>query len=260
MIAPTQHPATTNRLVSRLPLIVEMTIGAIAGAVLGVEAVTGNRHQLAQSLGSWAVRHGWAKDHAVEAYEAVFRQNIERLIPGLVIYVLFGLYWTIASRNRGKDAQPEAPASTAIHKLLLLLSMLLICLPPPGLTQVLLPAAPVWLALGIILEIGGAALAIAARVALGRNWSREARIAVGHELVRSGPYARIRHPIYTGALMISLGLAIESGLLAASIGLAVVIIAYIRKIGLEERLLQGAFGPAFDDYRRASWALIPYLI
>jgi protein-S-isoprenylcysteine O-methyltransferase Ste14 len=122
------------------------------------------------------------------------------------------------------------------------------------------PQSAILLAAGLALEAAGAALAVAARRALGRNWSREVRIGVGHELIRTGPYKHIRHPIYTGALCISLGLAAQSGLLSAFIGTTVLVVAYIRKIALEERLLRGEFGASFDQYRANSWALIPFLI
>jgi protein-S-isoprenylcysteine O-methyltransferase Ste14 len=234
---------------------------ALVGAVLGAELVSHPRAGLlSRMLGPWLARHGLASAQQVRSYEAIVQSNIDRLIPGLLIYMLFSLYWVIASKNRATDAAPESLRSSSIHKVLVNLSLLAICLPLPGLTFRLLPQSPAMFVIGIVLELGGAGLAIAARRALGTNWSREVRIAVGHELVQSGPYARIRHPIYTGALSISLGLAIQSGLLSALVGLGILILAYIRKIALEERLLSNAFGAQFDQYCAKSWALIPFLI
>ena len=234
---------------------------AIAGAIYGAEAVT-HAHQkgLAATLADWAVHHGLVSAASAQDYESALDFNIHRLLPGLAISVLFSLYWVVASKNRADDVAPEAPASSSLHQLLAGVSLLLICLPMPGLTQRLLPSSALMLWVGLSLELGGVVLAVAARRALGRNWSREVRLAVGHELVRSGPYRHLRHPIYTGALCISLGLAIASGLVSAFAGLALLILAYIRKIALEERLLADAFGPAFQQYRSTSWALIPFLV
>jgi protein-S-isoprenylcysteine O-methyltransferase Ste14 len=235
-------------------------ISAAAGAIVGTQAVMHPHHGLlTNTIGPWLVEHGLTSAQALGAYDAAMRNNIDRLMPGLAVYVLFGLYWAIASRNRAADATTD-PSSYNFHKFLVGLSLLLICLPLPGLAIRLLPPSALPLTLGIILELGGVALAVASRRALGRNWSREVRIGVGHELVQSGPYALIRHPIYTGALCISLGLAVQSGLLSAFVGLAVLILAYVRKIALEERLLGEAFGSSFDQYRANSWALIPFLI
>ena len=234
---------------------------AILGAVVGFQWVMHpQRGWLADGIGSWAVRNGWTSAGAADAFGQAFHYNIDRLLPGIAVYLAFGLYWWIASTNRAEDSAPESFGSSAIHKLLVNLSLLLICVPVPGLMQRMLPSTPLWLIIGLAIEVGGAALAIAARRALGRNWSREVRIAVGHELVRTGPYARIRHPIYTGAICVSLGLAFESGLLSAFVGLALLLLAYARKITLEERLLKHAFGESFDQYRARSWALVPFIL
>jgi len=235
-------------------------ISAIAGAIVGAEAVM-HPHGglLTNAIEPWFVRHGLSSSARFEAYDTAIRGNIDRLLPGIVIYVLFSLYWMIASRNRADDANAH-PSPYGLHKFLVNVSLLLICLPLPGFTLRLLPASALLLAVGIGFELAGVALAVAARRSLGRNWSREVRIAVGHELVQSGPYACIRHPIYTGAILISCGLAIQSGLVSALVGIAVLVLAYLRKIGQEERMLGSAFGAAFDQYRARSWALIPFLI
>ena len=86
------------------------------------------------------------------------------------------------------------------------------------------------------------------------------RIAEDHALVHAGPYKYVRHPIYTGALCMYAGLAMISGTLHAVLGLVVVCLAYLRKIGLEERILQHHFGTDFEDYRRRSWAVIPRIL
>jgi protein-S-isoprenylcysteine O-methyltransferase Ste14 len=95
---------------------------------------------------------------------------------------------------------------------------------------------------------------------LGRHWSGAVTAKVDHELVRSGPYRRIRHPIYTGVIGMYVGNTLVSGRLQGLLAIAMVAMAYARKIRLEERNLKGVFGPAFDDYRRESWALIPGLL
>ena len=64
---------------------------------------------------------------------------------------------------------------------------------------------------GIALTCAGAAIAIWARVILGENWSAKVTLKTGHELVRSGPYAYVRHPIYTGLLLAIIGTTVEIG-------------------------------------------------
>ena len=69
--------------------------------------------------------------------------------------------------------------------------------------------------------------------------------------------ARARHPIYTAMIGMFVGSAIAIGEWHAVLGVALIVIAYVRKIPLEEQSLRGVFGPAYDEYRRSSWALIP---
>ena len=97
------------------------------------------------------------------------------------------------------------------------------------------------------------------RRALGRNWSAAVRIGEDHELIRSGPYARLRHPIYTGVLFMVIGIAISTAQVHALVALAILFVAYIRKTGLEEAILENQFGSAYDDYRKRSWRLIPFI-
>ena len=123
-----------------------------------------------------------------------------------------------------------------------------------------LPAAPFFVPLGLALEVGGLWLAIWARRHLGRNWSGAVSVKVDHELVESGPYRRIRHPIYTGLIAMYLGAALVSARLQGPLAIALISIAYARKIGLEEQNLSRVFGPAFDEYRRRSWALVPWFV
>ncbi len=75
--------------------------------------------------------------------------------------------------------------------------------------------------------------------------------------MRSGPYRILRHPIYTAMIGMAAGTAIVSGTLHALLGMTLMIVAYARKIRMEESTLRTAFGVEYDQYRRVSWALVP---
>ncbi len=77
--------------------------------------------------------------------------------------------------------------------------------------------------------------------------------------MRSGPYARLRHPMYTALVGMAAGTAVVCNRLHAALGIAVMSYAYVRKIALEERWMREEFGAVWGDYRRVSWALIPFL-
>jgi protein-S-isoprenylcysteine O-methyltransferase Ste14 len=184
---------------------------------------------------------------------------LRRLVPTVAIWVAFFAYWAAAARTAKPTQEVESGGSTVFHQTLLASALLLLFAPIPGLTGRFVPrSTAVWLA-GIVLQAASAALGIWARRHLGRNWAAEVRIAVDHQLVRSGPYRVVRHPIYTAMLGMFLGTAVSSGQLHALVGVALLMLAYVRKTRLEEQILREHFGPVYDDYRRDSWALVPWL-
>jgi protein-S-isoprenylcysteine O-methyltransferase Ste14 len=210
---------------------------------------------LAIGLFFWADRTG--RIPSMRALDPTWQADRLQMAPGLIVYLLFGVYWAVAATNRSADQTPESPWSVILHRALVGASLLLIVLPVPGLMARLLPPSPVFIAGGLAVELAGAWLAVSARRHLGSNWSAEIRIAEGHKLVRSGPYGRLRHPIYAGVLLMYFGLSLASGRLHSLVGLGLAALTYLRKAWLEERLLQQTFGAEFTEYRHASWALIP---
>lgn len=113
----------------------------------------------------------------------------------------------------------------------------------------------------VLLLMGGAiGLFAASSRELGRNWSLVARMRSDHELVRTGPYARVRHPIYLGMLLFLLALAVALGHWAQLIiALPVFLLGTAIRTRLEDRLLEQQFGEKFRDYRSSTPALIPRL-
>jgi protein-S-isoprenylcysteine O-methyltransferase Ste14 len=140
------------------------------------------------------------------------------------------------------------------------LALVLLFVHVPGLRARWIPAAWPVTALGLAVHAGSFALAAWARGHLGRNWSGAITVKAEHELVRSGPYRLVRHPIYTAMFGMYGGTALVSGELHALLGVALIGVAYARKIPLEEENLRRIFGARYDDYRHASWALIPWVV
>jgi protein-S-isoprenylcysteine O-methyltransferase Ste14 len=113
--------------------------------------------------------------------------------------------------------------------------------------------------IGAVLFACGIALAIWARLHLGRNWGMPMSQRAEPELVTSGPYRFVRHPIYTGLLTAMLGTALVNNLL----GLIVVaaLVAYFYYSGMvEERNLASTFPETYPEYRSRTKMLIPFLL
>jgi protein-S-isoprenylcysteine O-methyltransferase Ste14 len=114
-------------------------------------------------------------------------------------------------------------------------------------------------AIGAVLFVCGIALAVWARLHLGRNWGMPMTQRAEPELVTSGPYRFVRHPIYSGLLTALLGTTIVNNLLGLIV--VAVLIAYFYYCGtVEERNLVAAFPAAYPEYRSRTKMLIPFLL
>jgi protein-S-isoprenylcysteine O-methyltransferase Ste14 len=114
-------------------------------------------------------------------------------------------------------------------------------------------------ALAIVLTAVGIAFAIWARFYLGQNWSSVVSIKVGHQLIRTGPYAWIRHPIYFGLLLALIGTALARDKAVAVIAIPLFWLGFKIKSRLEEEFMRKTFGQEYLEYARTTGALIPKL-
>jgi len=112
---------------------------------------------------------------------------------------------------------------------------------------------------GVALTVVGIGLAIVARFFLGSNWSAIVTIKQGHTLVRRGPYALVRHPIYSGLLVAILGTALAIGEVRALIAASLIFALVVHKMILEEKFMAQQFGADYLEYRRNVKALIPFV-
>lgn len=112
---------------------------------------------------------------------------------------------------------------------------------------------------GLLLALVGVGFAVWARLMLGDNWSANPTLKDGHTLVRSGPYAIVRHPIYTGLLVALLGTAVERGSVRSLVALPVCVAGLWLKMLVEERIMVQWFGEEYVQYRREVRALAPFL-
>ena len=113
--------------------------------------------------------------------------------------------------------------------------------------------------LGIGLTWVGTAIAIWARYCLGEYWSARVTLKEGHQLIRSGPYAYVRHPIYTGMLLGCIGAALVVGEWRGVVAVVLLFAAHSRKALREESLLTKEFGEEYLAYRRSTGFLFPRL-
>jgi protein-S-isoprenylcysteine O-methyltransferase Ste14 len=113
--------------------------------------------------------------------------------------------------------------------------------------------------LAVSLTAAGIAFAIWARFYIGENWSSAVTIKVGHELIRTGPYAWVRHPIYSGLLLAMIGTALARREPRGFLAVILLWLGFWIKSRMEEGFMLKTFGPEYEEYSRSTGALIPRL-
>ena len=104
----------------------------------------------------------------------------------------------------------------------------------------------------------GVAVAIWARLYIGRNWSPRPAMKEEHALVTGGPYAFIRHPIYSGILLAALGTAV-AGTVVGAILFVFLGAVFLSRVGREERIMLELFPGAYPSYQSRTKRLIPFV-
>jgi protein-S-isoprenylcysteine O-methyltransferase Ste14 len=185
------------------------------------------------------------------------------ITPGEIIaasWLLFAGYWLIAALGSKKAAKKERSGERVGHIIFMALGFFLLYRADPhfGLLNLRLLPEKSWIDyLGAALTLAGVLFAIWARYTIGKEWSAEIQIKQGHELIRSGPYAHIRHPIYTGILVALVGTALSIGEYRGIVAVALFLVGFVRKARREEKFLASEFGRAFDDHRRHTGFFLP---
>jgi protein-S-isoprenylcysteine O-methyltransferase Ste14 len=180
-----------------------------------------------------------------------------------VVWVVFLVYWQIKAINTKTTQRLEPAASRILRVFIFLIAIALLSLPRiplPWLYLQLWPAGlwPFWL--GAAVTNAGLLFAVWARVHLGRNWSRSVTIKEGHELITTGPYAVVRHPIYTGILIGFLGTAIALSQVRGFIVFVLILLVFCVKFRMEEQWMRSQFGETYANYAHRTAALVPYLL
>jgi protein-S-isoprenylcysteine O-methyltransferase Ste14 len=184
------------------------------------------------------------------------------LVSGL--WIAWLVYWRISAAGVKAVRRRESALSRAAHLLPLAIAGLLLWIPAITgggiLFQRFMPQTLVSYWSGVLLLALGLAVSVWARVYLGRNWSATVTVKQDHELIRSGPYALVRHPIYSGLLLAFIGTAIVRAEWRGVLAVLMVLVALWRKLRLEERFMSETFGDEYRRYREHTAALIPYLL
>ena len=186
-------------------------------------------------------------------------------------WVIFGLYWFISWSSVKSTRETKGRLAGNWHGILLLIGGLFLSNVPflvksgvgvfiSSLTILLIPRSIVLNVVIIVFAVTGLIVAMMARRTLAGNWSRAVAFKEDHELITTGLYHYVRHPIYTGVLLIVLATALSVGTLSAGIGFAIIVLGIWFKLRAEEELLTKHFPKEYSAYKDRTKALIPYLV
>ena len=173
---------------------------------------------------------------------------------------VFVAYWLISALKTRATRQKESFASRYAILFIEIVGFVLIFRESAGigfLGRRVIPRSLAGAITGSALTWMGIGLAVWARYHLAEYWSARVTIKEDHQLIRTGPYARLRHPIYSGLILATMGSAVVIDRWRCVLGVALVLIGYCFKAKKEEAMLTQQFGDAFREHQKHTGFLIP---
>lgn len=186
----------------------------------------------------------------------------------LVCWIIFVLYWLISATSVKPTQETRGWLAGNWQRILLVIGFLFmgdfrflgrVGIPVDTLAILLIPHNMIINVAVVILMISGLATAIIARRTLAENWSGAVTLKKDHELITTGPYHYVRHPIYTGILLMAFATTLSFGTLSACIGFLIILLGIWFKLKEEEALLAEHFPEAYSSYKNRTRILIPFL-
>lgn len=176
------------------------------------------------------------------------------------LWAVFFAYWMISALRIKKAKSAEGLGSRLSYALPVWTAYALLLTPSHywgALAREMYPQHLAIVLTGLAMTGFGIGFAIWARYTLGANWSSKITIKVDHELIRTGPYARVRHPIYTGLLTALTGTALAIDQWRALVAVLLALYAFWLKASAEEKMLAQEFGERFTAHRQQTGFLLP---
>jgi protein-S-isoprenylcysteine O-methyltransferase Ste14 len=175
-------------------------------------------------------------------------------------WIVFGTYWAVSALGQKAAKKQENFLERLRHIVPMAVACALLSRPAVGygqLGQRFVPETEALNLLGLVLAGTGVAFAIWARWHLGANWSAVVSIREEHELIRTGPYRAVRHPIYSGMLLAVTGTVLIVGEFRALIAFAIVLASFYLKARKEEYWLAREFGERFEAHAKGTGMFLP---
>lgn len=173
-------------------------------------------------------------------------------------WLVFLLYWLVSARQTKRTAYRASSRTWWVTSRVLLIALIIFAFRLPASRRPIFESPAIHFA-GLLLCAAGIGIAIWARRTLGANWSPVPSIKENHELVTSGPYRLVRHPIYTGIWLAMLGSSLAgSGIWFAGLVFTSALVAY--RVKKEDGLMTRQFPSLYPEYVKKTKAVIPFVL
>jgi len=179
-----------------------------------------------------------------------------------VPWIIFVAYWAVGALKTRRTERKESFASRYGILLLEIIGFVLLFSDDAGIGVLghrVIHRSYALAVTGVALTWAGIALALWARWHLGQYWSARITIKEDHKLIRTGPYARLRHPIYSGLDLAAIGSALAIDQWRCVLGVCLIILGYVIKAKREEAMLRAQFGADFQEHCRHTGFLLPHI-
>ena len=173
-----------------------------------------------------------------------------------ILWLSFWIYWLISARGKKKVIEREYSGPRYVFLIFVIFLLSLSKFSFFHTEQFF--SNSIILSVGVILCALGLGFAVWARRHLGNNWNGQPSIQEHHELITSGPYQYVRHPIYTGMLLAFFGSALLGNLVWLIILIATFAI-FMMRIKTEEEFMMKIFPEQYPEYKKHTKALIPFV-
>lgn len=190
---------------------------------------------------------------------------MSRLISWNTVTILWAawvIYWAVSARGARRNERCESMGHRLATVAILGFAGFLIFARSSSLGALerrFIPQDPTIQAVAVVLIVVGLGITVWARRHIGQFWSGRVTLKRDHQLIQSGPYARVRHPIYSGLFLAMLATALFVGEWRAALGALLILVTHGWKARREEALLAGQFGAAYAEYRKRTGSLLPRL-
>jgi protein-S-isoprenylcysteine O-methyltransferase Ste14 len=176
-------------------------------------------------------------------------------------WLVFVVYWSVTALRLKRTVERRADWLRIVIGIVIVGGLLLLqSRAGRSVDPVILPRTLSVRVIADGLGVAGTAILLWARTILGGNWSGAVTLKENHELIQRGPYAWVRHPIYSGMLLLGLGVAIHYATLGGFILLVVCCAVFARKMREEELLMTEHFPDRYPAYRARVKAIVPYVL